>query len=68
MFKFSLWFSDRKVCCNSLVTLFGNEGKHGGQATLDAVQLISNQVKEHDCQLHSDSVEVLKMLFAQIVF
>ncbi|CAA6658032.1 unnamed protein product [Spirodela intermedia] len=54
----------RKVCCDSVRTLFGNEGKHGGQATLDAVQLISNHVKVNDCQLHPDSVEV----FLSLVF
>uniref|UniRef100_A0A1D1YM11 Nucleolar complex protein 3 n=1 Tax=Anthurium amnicola TaxID=1678845 RepID=A0A1D1YM11_9ARAE len=54
----------RKLCCESVKSLFGNEGKHGGKAILEAVELISNLVKIHDCQLHPDCVEV----FCSLVF
>ncbi|KAF6154100.1 hypothetical protein GIB67_008110 [Kingdonia uniflora] len=49
----------RKLCCSTLRSLFTNEAKHGGEATLEAVQLIAEHVKVHDCQLHPDSIEVL---------
>ncbi|MBA0573743.1 hypothetical protein Golob_001004 [Gossypium lobatum] len=39
-----------------------SEGKHGGEATVEAVRLIADHVKVHDCQLHPDSVEVLMSL------
>ncbi|XP_078437025.1 binding protein [Wolffia australiana] len=52
----------RKLCCDSMKTLFGNEGKHGGQPTLDAVQQISFLVKDNDCQLHPDCAEVFLSL------
>lgn len=44
-------------------SLFTNEGKHGGEATVEAVQLIAEYVKAHDCQLHPDSIEVLDFPF-----
>ncbi|MCH97084.1 nucleolar complex protein 3 [Trifolium medium] len=37
--------------------VFTNEGKRG-EATVEAVRLISYQIKDHNCQLHPDSVEV----------
>ncbi|KAJ4955308.1 hypothetical protein NE237_012091 [Protea cynaroides] len=49
----------RKLCCGTIKSLFANEGKHGGEATVAAVQLIAEHVKIHDCQLHPDSIEVL---------
>ncbi|MQM01362.1 hypothetical protein Taro_034113 [Colocasia esculenta] len=52
----------RKLCCEAVKSLFRNEGKHRGEATLKAVQLISNLVKVHDCQLHPDCVEVFLSL------
>ncbi|KAK2972020.1 hypothetical protein RJ640_005040 [Escallonia rubra] len=52
----------RKLCCASIKSLFANEGKHGGEATVEAVKLIADLVKAHDCQLHPDSVEVLMSL------
>ncbi|XWS10679.1 hypothetical protein CRYUN_Cryun38cG0018200 [Craigia yunnanensis] len=42
---------------NYIKSLFTNEGKHGGEATVEAVQFIADHVKAHDCQLHPDSVE-----------
>ncbi|KAL2897207.1 Nucleolar complex protein 3-like protein [Bienertia sinuspersici] len=48
----------RKLCSATIRSLFKNEGKHGGEATVEAVQRIANLVKIHDCQLHSDSIEV----------
>ncbi|KAH0986302.1 hypothetical protein GBA52_013479 [Prunus armeniaca] len=46
----------RKLCCSSIKSLFTNEGKHGGEATVEAVRLIADHVKAHNCQLHPDSV------------
>ncbi|XP_061351465.1 nucleolar complex-associated protein 3 [Gastrolobium bilobum] len=52
----------RKICCSTIKSLFTNEGKHGGEATLEAVRLIADYVKAHNCQLHPDSVEVFLSL------
>ncbi|KAI3769025.1 hypothetical protein L6452_00121 [Arctium lappa] len=52
----------RKLCCNTIKSLFTNEGKHGGEVTVETVQLIANLVKDHDCHLHPDSVEVFLSL------
>lgn len=52
----------RKFCCSTIKSLFTNEGKHGGEATVEAVRLISYQVKDHNCQLHPDSIEVFLSL------
>ncbi|XP_065864961.1 nucleolar complex-associated protein 3 [Euphorbia lathyris] len=52
----------RKLCCASIKSLFINEGKHGGQATVEAVRLIADHVKAHNCQLHPDSIEVFLSL------
>ncbi|KAL2328637.1 hypothetical protein Fmac_022064 [Flemingia macrophylla] len=52
----------RKVCCSTIKSLFANEGKHGGEVTVEAVRLIADHVKAHNCQMHSDSVEVLLSL------
>lgn len=47
----------RKLCCGAIKSLFINEGKHGGEATVEAVRLIADHVKYHDCQLHPDSIQ-----------
>uniref|UniRef100_A0A0E0LBY6 Nucleolar complex protein 3 homolog n=1 Tax=Oryza punctata TaxID=4537 RepID=A0A0E0LBY6_ORYPU len=39
-----------------------NEGKHRGEATIEAVRLIADHVKLNDCQLHPDSIEVFLSL------
>ncbi|KAI5674564.1 hypothetical protein M9H77_14928 [Catharanthus roseus] len=52
----------RKMCCDTVKSLFINEGKHGGEVTVDAVQMIAELVKAHNCQLHPDSLEVLMAL------
>ncbi|KAK8923962.1 hypothetical protein KSP39_PZI019540 [Platanthera zijinensis] len=52
----------RKLCCETLRSLFTNEGKHEGQVTLEAVLLISELVKAHDCHLHPDILEVFLSL------
>lgn len=52
----------RKLCSTTIQSLFKNEGKHGGEATVEAVQLIADLVKIHDCQLHPDSIEVFLAL------
>ncbi|KAK1648504.1 hypothetical protein QYE76_066309 [Lolium multiflorum] len=48
----------RKLCGEAIRSLFRNEGKHRGEATIEAVRLIAAHVKLHDCQLHPDSIEV----------
>lgn len=55
---FEFFFFNRKLCCEAIRSLFINEGKHGGQATLEAVRLIADHVKFHNCQLHPDSIDV----------
>ncbi|TYH34860.1 hypothetical protein ES332_D13G153700v1 [Gossypium tomentosum] len=52
----------RRICCSTIKSLFTSEGKHGGEATVEAVRLIADHVKVHDCQLHPDSVKVLMSL------
>ncbi|RWR88634.1 nucleolar complex protein 3 [Cinnamomum micranthum f. kanehirae] len=52
----------RKLCCAALKSLFADEGKHGGEVTVEAVKLISDHVKVYDCQLHPDCIEVLLSL------
>ncbi|KAM5586743.1 nucleolar complex-associated protein 3 [Rosa sericea] len=52
----------RKLCCSTVKSLFTNEGKHGGEATVEAVRLIANYVKARNCQLHPDSIEVFLSL------
>ncbi|KAF7824419.1 nucleolar complex protein 3-like protein [Senna tora] len=55
-------FSITKLCCSTIKSLFTNEGKHGGEATVEAVRLIAEHVKAHNCQLHPDSIEVFLSL------
>lgn len=52
----------RKLCCASVKLLFTNEGKHGGEATVVAVQLIAEHVKAYNCLLDPDSIEVFMSL------
>ncbi|GAB4827335.1 hypothetical protein Ancab_034222 [Ancistrocladus abbreviatus] len=52
----------RKLSSSTIQSLFTNEGKHGGEATVEAVHLIADHVKKHDCQLHPDSIEVFLSL------
>jgi hypothetical protein len=53
-----VYYLDRKHCCATIKSLFTNEGKHGGEATVEAVRLIADHVKANNCQLHPDFVEV----------
>ncbi|XP_010417534.1 PREDICTED: nucleolar complex protein 3 homolog isoform X1 [Camelina sativa] len=48
----------RRLCCSTVRSLFSNEGKHGGELTVQAVRLIAAQVKAHNCQLHPNAIEV----------
>lgn len=66
--KIFLFLFCRKFCCSTIKSLFTNEGKHGGEATVEAVRLISYQVKDHNCQLHPDSIEVWYKSYATIPF
>ncbi|KAE8009055.1 hypothetical protein FH972_005512 [Carpinus fangiana] len=52
----------RKHCCATIKSLFTSEGKHGGEATVEAVRLIADHVKANNCQLHPDFVEVFLSL------
>ncbi|KAL9227072.1 hypothetical protein vseg_002809 [Gypsophila vaccaria] len=52
----------RRRCAATIQSLFTNEAKHGGEATVEVVQLISELVKIHECQLHPDSIEVFLSL------
>lgn len=52
----------RRLCCSTVRSLFANEGKHGGEATMETLRLIADHVKTNNCQLHPDSVEVLLSL------
>lgn len=52
----------RKLCSATIRSLFTQEGKHGGEATVGAVQLIANVVKIHECELHPDTIEVFLSL------
>ncbi|KAF5189934.1 Nucleolar complex protein 3-like protein [Thalictrum thalictroides] len=52
----------RKHCRSAIKSLFTDEGKHGGEATVEAVHLIADHVKIHDCQLPPDSIEVFLSL------
>lgn len=44
-------------------SLFADEGKHGGEVTVEAVKLIADHVKVYDCQLHPDCIEVCNFRF-----
>ncbi|XP_031373761.1 nucleolar complex protein 3 homolog [Punica granatum] len=52
----------RKLCCDTIKSLFSNEGKHGGEATVEAVRLIADLVKANNCQMPPDSIEVFMCL------
>ncbi|XP_027063917.1 nucleolar complex-associated protein 3 isoform X1 [Coffea arabica] len=52
----------RKLCCATVKSLFEHEGKHGGEATVEAVKMIAELVKVHNCQLHPDSIDVFMSL------
>ncbi|KAL0009166.1 hypothetical protein SO802_010668 [Lithocarpus litseifolius] len=52
----------RKLSCATAKSLFTNEGKHGGEATVLTVRMIADHVKAHNCQLHPDSIEVFLSL------
>ncbi|XP_057765273.1 nucleolar complex-associated protein 3-like [Salvia miltiorrhiza] len=52
----------RKLCCSTMKSLFTDEGKHGGEVTVEAVRKIAELVKIHNCQLHPDSIEVFSSL------
>ncbi|KAJ7522542.1 hypothetical protein O6H91_18G016100 [Diphasiastrum complanatum] len=43
---------------DSIQSLFKNEGKHGGEATVEAVQMIADFVKLNNCLLHPAVLEV----------
>jgi hypothetical protein len=46
------------MSCDAIRSLFQNEGKHGGLATVEAVEMIADFVKTGECLLHPDIVEV----------
>lgn len=52
----------RTMSCDTVRSLFRNEGKHRGAVTVEAVQMISDFVKENDCVLQPDTIEVFLFL------
>lgn len=52
----------RKMSCDAVRSLFVNEGKHGGSATVEAVELIADFVKSENCILRPDVIQVLLSL------
>ncbi|MCL7039049.1 hypothetical protein MKW94_025299 [Papaver nudicaule] len=52
----------REQCCEAIKSLFLNEGKHGGEATVEAVRLIADLVKLHECRLHPDTIQIFLSL------
>ncbi|GAB2241695.1 hypothetical protein Droror1_Dr00018470 [Drosera rotundifolia] len=52
----------RNLCCSTIKSLLLNEGKHGGEATVEVVRLIADHVRMNDCELHPDSIEVFLSL------
>lgn len=47
------------MSCDAIKSLFQNEARHGGEATVEAVQLITELVKERRCRVRSSVVEVV---------
>ncbi|XP_057818139.2 nucleolar complex-associated protein 3 isoform X2 [Cryptomeria japonica] len=54
--------SSRNLSATAVRSLFLNEGKHGGEATVEAVELIADFVKQHHCRLHPNTIEVFSSL------
>eukprot|EP00252_Welwitschia_mirabilis_P011572 TRINITY_DN25857_c0_g1_i1.p1 TRINITY_DN25857_c0_g1~~TRINITY_DN25857_c0_g1_i1.p1 ORF type:complete len:838 (+),score=199.89 TRINITY_DN25857_c0_g1_i1:191-2704(+) len=54
--------TNRKLSCAAVRSLFLNEGKHRGEATVEAVKLIAKLVKQTKCCLHPDVIEVFLSL------
>lgn len=50
----------RNLSAAAVRSLFLNEGKHGGEATVEAVELIADFVKRHHCRLHPNTIEVCR--------
>lgn len=50
------------MSCEALKSLFKNEDKHGGEATVEAVQLIAELVKIRHCRLRPSVLEVFMVL------
>lgn len=55
-----LIFFGSNMCCQAIKGLFLNPGKHGGEATVEAVQLIADFVRLRNCQLPPDLVQVIR--------
>lgn len=53
---------NRRLSCAAIRSLFLSEGKHRGEATVEAVQLIADFVKRNHCRLHPDTIEVFLSL------
>ena len=47
------------MSCDAIKSLFQNEARHGGEATVEAVQLITELVKERRCRVRSSVGEVV---------
>lgn len=53
---------NRRLSCAAIRSVFLNEGKHRGEATVEAVQLIADFVKRNHCRLHPDTIDVFLSL------
>ncbi|KAL3685934.1 hypothetical protein R1sor_003956 [Riccia sorocarpa] len=51
-----------KMCSSAIISIFKDFGKHGGEATVEAVQLIADLVKLRNCQLRPEAVQILMYL------
>ncbi|MCO5601786.1 hypothetical protein L7F22_055911 [Adiantum nelumboides] len=52
----------RKTSCDAVRSLFLNEGKHGGSALIEAVEMIADLVKTEKCVVRPDVIQVLLSL------
>eukprot|EP00250_Pteridium_aquilinum_P018457 c24095_g1_i1 orf=135-2744(+) len=52
----------RTMSCNAVRSLFQNEGKHGGSATVESVEMIADLIKTEKCVVRPDALEVFLSL------
>lgn len=52
-----------KLACDAIKSLFKNEPKHGGEATVEAVQLVAELVKSRRFRVRPAVVEVCKCCY-----
>lgn len=52
-----------KLACDAVKLIFKNEAKHGGEATVEAVQLVAELVKSRRYRVRPAVVEVRNCYF-----